>query len=200
MHVAESPAERELLATGGGEFAKVLSSMGILPPGLFPWAGGDDSFNHLIESLAKSPRVMIVHGNDLQSGEIDTIAKHPNLAVVYCPRTHDFFGFERHPIGEMIRRGVPVALGTDSRASNPDLDFWGEVRFLLNRRQDLSPAAILKAATIDGATAMGLTNLGRVAVGYHSPVTRRCDAGSIEGVWQRLAESKPKVMATSATS
>ena len=186
MHVAESPAERELLAGGTGEFADVLASMGILPPGLFPWPGGRKSFVDLIERLAGADQALIVHGNDLSGEEIETIARHQNLTVVVCPRTHDFFGFDRHPIDQIIRLGVPVCLGTDSRASNPDLDLWGEVRFLLRHRQDLPPAAVLRAATLGGAAALGIDRLGRVAQGHRGWITRPCSATSIDGVWEKL--------------
>ena len=48
-----------------------------------------------------------------------------------------------------------VALGTDSRASNPDLSLWKEVQFLFKHRQDLSPLAVLEMATLNGALALG---------------------------------------------
>ncbi|MFK8114569.1 MAG: amidohydrolase family protein [Rubripirellula sp.] len=163
MHVAESTAERELLTSGSGPFATTLQSIGVWREGLFPW--GDDPFLNLIDLLSSAPRGLVVHGNDLRQHEIDQLAQHTNLAVVYCPRTHDFFGHSRHPVQDLLNAGVKVALGTDSRASNPDLDLWGEVQFLLNNRQDLDPCEVLKMATLHGASTFGQSNLGRLEIG-----------------------------------
>jgi cytosine/adenosine deaminase-related metal-dependent hydrolase len=54
-----------------------------------------------------------------------------------------------------MARGVRVALGTDSLASNPDLDVLAEARFLSQRYPDVPGHSLLKMATINGATALG---------------------------------------------
>jgi cytosine/adenosine deaminase-related metal-dependent hydrolase len=56
----------------------------------------------------------------------------------------------------MLRQGVCVALGTDSRASNPDLNLWEELRFVARRHPALSPATVLHLGTQGGAAALGL--------------------------------------------
>jgi aminodeoxyfutalosine deaminase len=162
MHVAESPAERELLESGCGPFAETLRSIGVWQDGLFPW--GEQPFLKLILQLSAA-RTLIIHGNDLRSHEIQRLAQHPQMSVVFCPRTHAFFGHERHPVLEMLQSGINVALGTDSRASNPDLDLWGEVQFLLRHRQDLEPETVLKMATQNGGAALGRRRLGHIEAG-----------------------------------
>ena len=162
MHVAESPAERELLCNGTGPFADSLRSIGVWNDGQFPWQA--TSVVELIDMLSRSPLALLVHGNDLREKEIAAIAKYAHLSVVYCPRTHYFFGYDRHPVSEMLAAGIRVALGTDSRASNPDLNLWSEVQFLLNHRMDIAPDNVLKMATMWGADAMGHSRLGRIGV------------------------------------
>ncbi|MGB7343176.1 MAG: amidohydrolase family protein [Pirellulaceae bacterium] len=162
MHVAESPAERELLCGGTGPFADSLRSIGVWQDGVFPW--GDDPIVGLIKTLSDAPQVLLVHCNDLRKSEIDAVAMHSNLTVVYCPRTHAFFGYDRHPVAEMLRAGIPIAIGTDSRASNPDLNLWSEVQYLLNNRMDISPHDVLKMATFHGANGLGRPDKGRLAV------------------------------------
>ncbi|MEO1616859.1 MAG: amidohydrolase family protein [Planctomycetota bacterium] len=153
MHVAESPAERLLLETGEGGFASALKSAGFWQDGLFPWQV-EEPVHEIIRQLARAPRALLVHGNDLRADEIEALSKTSSVSVVYCPRTHDFFGYQLHPVGELLRAGVRVAIGTDSRASNPDLSVWNEVRFLLKHRQDLSPEKVLWMATRGGAEAL----------------------------------------------
>ena len=56
----------------------------------------------------------------------------------------------------LLARGINVALGTDSRASNPDLSLWNELLFLRRLAPDIDPAGLLKLATWNGALALGL--------------------------------------------
>ena len=172
MHVAESPAERQLLTEAAGPLAQALRDLGVLPEGVFPW--GPDPFGMLIDLLSKAPRVLMIHGNDLTDTEIEHLCRYPQITVVYCPRTHAFFGYPKHPVDRMLSAGIPVALGTESRASNPDLNLWHEVQYLLQYRTDLLPAEVLKMATTRGADALGRHELGRIAVGCSS------DLGLIE--------------------
>lgn len=196
MHVAESPAERELLQSGRGPFADSLESMGLSLDGVFPWAESLSDTTHrspmirLIQWLARCPAALLVHGNDLQQSEIDELQKHRHLSVVFCPRTHHFFRHQPHPVAELLAAGINVALGTDSRASNPDLSLWREARFLLNHRQDLLPQQILFMATQGGAIAMrrqndyGSLDTGRLARLASVP----CNANDAQNVYAQIAD------------
>ncbi len=189
MHVAESPAERELLEHATGPLQESLERLGVLGEGLFPWAAMP--FKWLIEALSGSTRALLIHGNDLRAAEIAMIAAHPHLSVVYCPRTHAFFGYDKHPVAEMIRGGVRVAIGTDSLASNPDLSVWGEVQYLLAHRQDLDPTEVLRMATIHGADALGYPKLGRIEVGCECRLGYvKTRATAIAGLHRDFAEQR----------
>ena len=48
-----------------------------------------------------------------------------------------------------------VALGTDSLASNPDLDILAEARFVHRNYPDVPLATLLRMATLSGAEALG---------------------------------------------
>ena len=50
---------------------------------------------------------------------------------------------------------VPLALGTDSRASNPDLSLFDELRFAARQHPEVPPAKLLEMATLGGARALG---------------------------------------------
>lgn len=187
MHVAESPAERELITLGSGPMADVLKQLGVWQDGIFPWSS--DPMRDLIERLAAAPRGLLIHGNDLRDDEVSALSGHANLSVVYCPRTHAFFQHDRHPVDRMLARGVRVALGTDSRASNPDLNLWNEVRFLLDHRQDLDPAAVLRMATADGADALGRPDLGRIESGSTPGlVAVPTSAGNLDQIYRDLSD------------
>ena len=77
------------------------------------------------------------------------------MSIVYCPRTHERFGHSPYPLQQMLEAGALVALGTDSRASNPDLDLLAEMRHVAAHHA-ISPATVLEMGTINGAKALGL--------------------------------------------
>jgi cytosine/adenosine deaminase-related metal-dependent hydrolase len=60
-----------------------------------------------------------------------------------------------YPLAELLAAGVRVALGTDSRASNPDLNLLAEMRFVAARFPGIEPHAILRMGTLSGAEALG---------------------------------------------
>jgi len=187
MHVAESPDERELLECGTGPFAETLRHLGLWNESLFPWPDREPIVA-LIESLAHTGRVLIVHGNDLRDREIELLSCFPHLTVVYCPRTHAFFAHPPHPVNRLLRHGVRVALGTDSRASNPDLSLWREAQWLLRHRQDIEPNRVLEMATAAGADALGRPELGRIEVGARPGFnTVATAARSLDALYRDLA-------------
>ncbi len=186
MHVAESPEERELLTTGSGPLAAALRHLGVWREALFPW--GADPFVDLIDRLAKAPFFLIVHGNNLNPREIEHLSGYQHASVVFCPRTHHFFDFPKHPVAQMLATGIRVALGTDSRASNPDLDLWREVQFLMNHRTDLDPEHVIRMATKNGAEALGRSAWGTLEPGRMAALgCVRTEAANLEQLFSDFA-------------
>ena len=116
-----------LLRAGRGPFVQLLEDFDAWDPDAIPF--GSRPLDYLM-TLAKSHRAMVIHGNYLDDDEIGFLAAHAeNMAVVYCPRTHAYFQHDPYPLGKMIAAGANVAIGTDSRASNPDLSVLADMRF-----------------------------------------------------------------------
>lgn len=190
MHVAESIEERELIERGQGPFAAKLKQIQVYEDSIFPW--GRNATLQLLHRLAQAPRTLIVHGNDLRNDEIDFVAKHQNLTVVYCPRTHAYFDHPPHPVSKLLAVGVRVALGTDSLASNPDLSLWNEVQWLLAHRQDIPWQSVLEMATIHGADALARRDIGRIQCGAKaSLLTIPTMATAIDGLPESFLAHQP---------
>jgi aminodeoxyfutalosine deaminase len=151
MHLAETREELELLSRGTGPLVDLLRSLGVWREGTIRKGM---TIGDYLALLAEAPRVLVIHGNYLTDADIDFVSAQPHMSVIYCPRTHAFFGHEPHPWQTMLQRGINVALGTDSRASNPDLNLWNEILFLRERFPDVPPATLLEMATINGAIAL----------------------------------------------
>jgi cytosine/adenosine deaminase-related metal-dependent hydrolase len=145
MHLAESPEEIELLATGGGPIRAMLERLGAWNEAVFP---GGRRVLELLTLLAEADEGLVIHGNFLDDEERAFCAKRADrLSVVYCPRTQARFGHGRHPWRELLERGATVRIGTDSRASNPDLSVMNELRWLHGRPEGAEPELLLRLAT-----------------------------------------------------
>lgn len=149
IHLAETDAERRLLTEKDGPFVPFLRDLGVWDPsGLAP------SWDWVMWKASRAPTALFAHGNYLPAGT----RLAPNSTVVYCPRTHAAFGHTRHPFRELLAGGVRVALGTDSLASNPDLDILAEARFIRKAYPDVPGHQFLRMATLNGAEALGYGN------------------------------------------
>lgn len=146
IHLAESPAEAELLTSRTGPFVPFLEGVGAWNPD-----GLSRSVDWILWRTRKGVPVLFAHCNYLP---LDADI-HPSQSIVYCPRTHAAFGHPPHPFREFLARGVRVCLGTDSLASNPDLDILAEARFVHERYPDFPGDALLRMVTLSGAEALG---------------------------------------------
>ncbi len=183
MHLAETPDEEPLTLSAKGIFADWLHKIGRWQSDVFPNAMATIDW---LQLLAAAHLPLVVHGNYLSRSAIDYLATQRHMTVVYCPRTHDYFKHPPHPVAELLRANIRVALGTDSRASNPDLNIGKEVAFLLKHRSDLSPQSILEMATVNGADAVGCGWAGRFTKGAE-PGILSIPVGPEPDPWQAIA-------------
>jgi len=145
IHLAETRAELDLLDKHQGPFVEFLREVGVWEAdGLAP------SLEWALWQSARADSMLLAHGNYLSAD----MAIPRSATVVYCPRTHAAFGHPPHPFRELLARGVRVALGTDSLASNPDLDLLAEARFVFEQYPDLPGDQLLRMATLSGAEAL----------------------------------------------
>lgn len=164
FHLAESHEEMELLETGGGPFEDLLVSLGAWDPTAF-WPGMT-SLDYL-HILARAERALVIHGNYLGDDEIAMLAENRDrMAVVYCPRTHAWFGHKPYPLEKLLAAGALVALGTDSRASSPDLSLLAEMRTVAQRHPAVRRDAVLQLGTRGGARALGRERIGSLEPGH----------------------------------
>lgn len=178
FHLAESPAELQLIRDGSGSLAESFKRSGFWRDNVFPQGTTPLPY---IERLAELPKALIIHGNLLTLDEMEFIANHPNLSVVYCPRTHASMQQGDHPWKSMIDLGINVAIGTDSRASNPDLSIWNELRFLADQFPEVPASKILKLGTINGAKALGMTLNGMTVISLNEEAVKAPEASLFTG-------------------
>jgi 5-methylthioadenosine/S-adenosylhomocysteine deaminase len=118
-------------------------------------------------------RTVLGHGVHLSPEDRAHIAASPGAAVAHCPGSNLKLASGALPWQTYRDAGVPLGLGTDGCASSNDLDLWAVMRLaaILARLTTGDPTTapaedIIRAATIEGARALGLDDLiGSLEVG-----------------------------------
>jgi cytosine/adenosine deaminase-related metal-dependent hydrolase len=156
IHLAETLAEAQFLQQGTGEISEFRREFG-LPRG---WRPPRASPVRYLERLGffRKP-ALLVHCNYVGDDDLELIERSGS-SVVFCPRSHSYFGHEKHPFPKMLERGINVALGTDSLLSSPSLGILEEMRFVREEYPGVEPEALLKMATANGLKALGLSPKG----------------------------------------
>lgn len=167
-HLAETVEEAELVLSGAGAFA--LSLQGIdLAHDLLGDGAGRTPAEHVDALGGLGPDVHVAHGVHLSASDRELLRLR-STAVALCTRSNAVLRAGQAPVAALLAEGSPVALGTDSLASSPDLDLLAEARACrdLAVRQGASPDGLaerlVRAATVDGAAAIGV-DAGRLVVG-----------------------------------
>ncbi len=105
-------------------------------------------------------------------GEDFDILKESDVTVACCPISNFKLGSGFCNVPKLISEGVKIALGTDSAASNNNLNLFEEMKgfcTVYNAAYDdvltIKPIHALKAATAGGFAAQGRNDCGKICVG-----------------------------------
>jgi cytosine/adenosine deaminase-related metal-dependent hydrolase len=155
VHLAESRDECDFLFDSSGPIAEKLYPFVdwqeyLPPPRRATPAGYLDGFGIL------RPGTTAVHCVHLSSAEVEML-KTRGVGVVLCPRSNEQLDVGKAPARQLKKAGIPLALGTDSLASNDSLSLLDEARFLLRQfPEDFTYADALRMATLSGASIIGM--------------------------------------------
>jgi len=161
----------EFLHTGGGPMKDFLQSIGAWPEAApagkwyaDPWA----------ELLGAPSSWLLIHANFVTPADLEHAMRLSNgkpLNIAYCPRTHAAFGFNDYPLELFLDAGCIVGLGTDSLASNPDLDVWNEAKFVAKKFPQIGGERVFRMLTLDGARLLDCDDdLGSITPGKRADV------------------------------
>lgn len=205
IHVSEAEGEVELLEHGTGPFTVQAERLahGFETPGVTPI--------RYLDSLGVLDGATCIHAVQVTDDDIALLAQKAR-AVVLCPRSNAYLGNGTPPVARLREAGVTLAIGTDSSASNTDLDLFAEARAVRALDPGMTADTLLHAMTRGGAAALGLegaagelspgASADLVAARAHAPdasdVARAflsAGSGSIErvmsgGVW-RVIDGAP---------
>ncbi len=151
IHICETADETQFAQKGTGPFCDLLKSLGINKGG-FPRL----TPVNLAARTGVLDGALLIHMNHPSRGDLAQIVRRKSK-VVFCPNSNRWFGRKvSHPLLKLIKLGVPVGLGTDSLASNTDLDMRLEMREALRAFPELGSTGVFQLATQGGAMALGM--------------------------------------------
>lgn len=153
IHLAETLEESLFSRKGTGPFRDLLAQLKVDVPGGHPHKGPVKA----VQETGALTGATLIHLNHPGRGDLARVKK-AGACVVVCPNSNRWFGrsVTGHPLRELLEKSIPVALGTDSLASNLDLDMAAEMTAALEDFPFLTPGDVFQMATIGGATALKL--------------------------------------------
>ncbi|MCE3016303.1 MAG: amidohydrolase family protein [Pirellula sp.] len=174
MHLGESRDEIAWLSDRSGPMLEALKSFRDSH-----YLENIGTLHDYVRSIVEAPVALVAHGNYFTNEDLELFATHrQTAAIVHCARTFEHFhAHESYPLVERVARGVTHLLGTDSRASNPDLNLWAEVQTVVNSHS-IDPEPVIAMITRSPAEFLGLSDLGTLEVGKRS----LCTAIEVEGL------------------
>jgi len=187
VHLSESRPEADFIFDGSGELASSF----------YPFVGWERFLGHparcsSTELLDRhgllTPTTLAVHCVHVSLADA-RIIKSRGAHIALCPRSNELLDVGRAPVSLLKKIGIPLALGTDSLASNNSLSLWDELRFALEVfPNDLNEQDVLQMVTAGGADALGISaTYGSLETGKRADfqVVGNCDGGE-QGVLERV--------------
>jgi cytosine/adenosine deaminase-related metal-dependent hydrolase len=157
-HLAETSDEAEWVLSGSGAFASMVERFGF-DFELMGVGAGTSPVRHCDELGGLGPDVHVAHGVHVDADD-RALLRERQTVVALCTRSNAVLQAGEAPVADYLSEGSPVAIGTDSLASSPDLDLLAEARATrdLARLQGLQrpEEALVRALTVGGAQALGL--------------------------------------------
>ncbi len=151
-HVAEIKEETRFLVLGDDSLEELLKERSVWDPN---WHPPYKTPVQYLSSLGVLDRLIAVHCNFI-SEDLD-VMEEKKVSSIFCPQSTNWFGRKNiMPVRAMLDRGMTVALGTDSLASNESLNFLDELRMAEKLLPDVSRKELLTMATCGGAESLGL--------------------------------------------
>ena len=170
IHLAETQDELEFVRTGKGRIADLLDAR----VGKWKFDAQECSPVKYVGSLGiLDNRTLCVHCNFVNDDDLTMLAESGS-AVAFCVRSNRELSGKTPDLKRFLslrdsdgKRGIKVLIGTDSKASPPDIDMFSEMSEFYRLYHDVvNPADVLRMATSDAAEFFGLSgHYGKIGHG-----------------------------------
>ena len=154
IHNQESEDENRFFLDGQGEFLRLYKALGVDTS--FFTGTGKHSLPSYMPYFYRNQTLILVHNVVTTREDLPEAGGHPKLHVCVCPNANLYITGKLPDIEMLAASGHSIVLGTDSLASNHQLDILEEAKTLQMHFPALSTETILRWATSGGAKALEL--------------------------------------------
>ena len=162
MHLGETEQEAAFLLRREGPLAELLDRLGR------DWRPLAWPQRSAVENLANlgvlGPGLLLVHGVFVSAEDKAKVAE-AGAGVCFCPRSNLHITGQLPDVPAWLEAGVRCVIGTDSRASSPDLDVWKDVAVLAEAYPQVPTERWVRMVTDGAAEVFGAKGFGRLEVG-----------------------------------
>ncbi|MBL7741259.1 MAG: amidohydrolase family protein [Chitinophagaceae bacterium] len=158
IHNQETGAENELFLNGTGDFLRLYQEMEIDISFFKP--AGKSSLQSYLQKFLPNQSVILVHNVHTSSEDIAFAQKtDKKLTWCFCPNANRYITGQLPALEQFIRHDCEIVIGTDSLASNHQLNILEEIRTIRNHFPSFPLHQLLSWATINGAKALQMEKL-----------------------------------------
>ena len=187
IHNQESEEENKYYNNKSGLVNDLLQSLKIDDSSFV--ATGKPSLASYLPLISARHRLILVH-NTYSNAQDVAFAVHysDNVHWCLCPNANLYIENRLPEIDMLVKAGVNICVGTDSLASNYELNVLGELLTIKKHYPTLSWETLLGWGTKNGAAALQLTDLvGAIEVGKKPGILQLTHLDSSEPIVKRIA-------------
>ena len=161
IHNQETFAEEDFIKKKTGDFLSLYSKLGIDISFFNP--SGKSSLQSWLPYLSNNQSLILVHNVTTTAADIEFIKRTANnkqqtINFCLCPNANLYISNTLPDISMLMENNCNIVLGTDSLASNHQLNILEEIKTLQKNFVQLQLETILQWATINGARALQMDN------------------------------------------
>jgi len=161
IHLAETADEVEFIRSGKGRMTDLLDRR------VGNWkfdAPGVSPVEYVDRLGILEEKTICVHCVFIDDKDMKLLGARGS-AVASCVRSNRALSGKVTDMRKLLKNGIRVLIGTDSKASSPDIDMFNEVSAFYNEFHDVvTPAQVFEMATSDAAEFLGIDNrYGRIS-------------------------------------
>jgi len=152
IHLLESRAEREIFEKGTGDFTHFYEALQLGPQKFSP----KNPIDYVLKGISGDQPMILVHNTEMKKKEISKItSSYSDAFFCLCPRSNYFIHRTYPDIASFDQYTDRICLGTDSLASNYDLDVFEEAKCVHEIAPEIPLSSLLDWLTYQGAKAIG---------------------------------------------
>lgn len=162
IHNQESKAEEDWIREKKGDMSRLYRQLNINTDFFQPQAVS--SLQYFLSQYAEYRPLILVH--NLFSREADVqyanqlFSRHNSeLYYCLCPNANQYINEQLPDVDLFINNQCKIVFGTDSLASNKQLGIHEEIKTLQKKYPDIKQEQFLRWATLNGAEALGISDV-----------------------------------------